>query len=387
MSLNAMKGDSNMGVLRFSGTIEHIQVQVLIDGGSSDNLLQPRIAKFLKLPIEPGPAFRVLVGNGEIMDAEGVIKDLSVKIQGNELRVPVFLLPVAGADVILGASWLATLGPHVADYASLTLKFFLNGKFVTLQGEKVPRPAAAQFHHFKRLHDTDAIAECFTIQWLKSHVVEDIFKELPTDIEPEIAILLHTYKEVFQTPNALTQNRSHNHHIPLIKGSNPVKVKPYRYPHSQKTQIEQMVHEMLQQGIIQPSTSPFSSPIILVKKKDGTWRFCTDYRALNTITVKDSFPIPTVDELLDELFGAKYFSKLDLRSGYHQILLQPEDRHKTAFRTHQGHYEWLVMPFGLTNSPATFQSLMNHIFQHALRRYALVFLMIYSYTVLIGKHI
>jgi hypothetical protein len=124
MSLNAMKGDSNMGVLRFSGTIEHIQVQVLIDGGSSDNFLQPRIAKFLKLPIEPGPAFRVLVGNGEIMDAEGVIKDLSVKIQGNELRVPVFLLPVAGADVILGASWLATLGPHVADYASLTLIFF-----------------------------------------------------------------------------------------------------------------------------------------------------------------------------------------------------------------------------------------------------------------------
>eukprot|EP00253_Pinus_taeda_P033707 PITA_33707 len=158
---------------------------------------------------------------------------------------------------------------------------------------------------------------------------------------------------------------------------------PYRHPKSYRDEIERAIQELLALGHIQPSTSPFASSVVFEKKKDGTLRMYIDCRALNKKTLKNRYPIPRIDELMDELRGARFFSKVDLRSGYHQIRVRGQDIPKTAFRCHYGHFEFLVMPFGLTNALATFQSYMNHIFCSHLRKFVLVFfddILIYNRT-------
>lgn len=131
---------------------------------------------------------------------------------------------------------------------------------------------------------------------------------------------------------------------------------------------------MLAEGLTTPSMSRFASPVLLVKKKDGSWRFCANYRNLSDITVKNKFPMPIVDELLDELARTAYFSKVDLRSRYHQIRMMEQDEYMTTFKTHNGHYQFKVIPFGLATTPGTFQCVMNFIFAPQNRKFVLVFM-------------
>lgn len=206
-------------------------------------------------------------------------------------------------------------------------------------------------------------------------------QEGSTDVSAIIP-LKEEFMDILAEPTSLPPFRdNHNHKIPLKEGSDPINQIPYRYAVYQKNEIDKIVEEMLKSGTIQASSSPYASPVVLVKKKDGSWRLCVDYRGLNGLTIKDRFPILMIEDLMDELGGSQVFSKLDLRAGYHQVRMDPADIHKTTFKTHSGHFEYLVMPFGLTNAPATFQSLMNTVFKEYLRKFVLIFfddILIYS---------
>jgi len=174
--------------------------------------------------------------------------------------------------------------------------------------------------------------------------------------------VIQEFEDVFQSLQGLPPSRSDPFTIELEPGTTPLSKAPYRMAPAEMAELKKQLEDLLGKGFIRPSTSPWGAPVLFVKKKDGSFRLCIDYRELNRVTVKNKYPLPRIDELLDQLRGATCFSKIDLTSGYHQIPIAEADVRKTAFRTRYGHFEFVVMPFGLTNAPAAFMRLMNSVF-------------------------
>lgn len=215
---------------------------------------------------------------------------------------------------------------------------------------------------------------------IPAETIEDQINKHP----PPLRDVLHEYASVFSDlPSGLPPDRPGGHVIPTIPGSRPTAKGMYRLSPAEMQECARQVKELLDKGFIERSASPYAAPILFVGKKDGTLRMCIDYRALNAITVKNKYPLPRIDDLFDQLGGCKYFSALDLQSGYHQIKISEEDVPKTAFRTPMGLYQFRVLSFGLTNAPATFQAEMNRIFGDLIGTCVLVYLddiLIYSKT-------
>lgn len=272
------------------------------------------------------------------------------------------------ADVILGVQWLDTLWEMRVNWKLQWMKIMLEGEWVTIQGDLSLHSAEVSLKSLWKALGKDG--EGIIVEYSGIQRDEAV---IPVTMTGQWRSVLERYAQVFEEPIGLPPSRAKEHAINLEEGAKSVSVRPFRSTQTQKAETEKQIASMLAAGIFQESNSPFSSPVLLVRKKDGSWRFCVDYKALNGVTVADKYLILMIDQLLDELHGARVLSKLDLRSSYHQILVKQSDVPKTAFPTHDGRYEFLVMPFGLSNAPATFQSLMNQIVRPYLWRFVLDF--------------
>ncbi|KAL0548958.1 hypothetical protein IC582_013436 [Cucumis melo] len=369
LSINSVVGLNDPGTMKVRGTLQGKEVVILIDCGATHNFVSEKLVTALQLPIKETAHYGVILGSGTTIQGKGICESVEVQMEDWTVKEDFLPLELGGVDVILGMQWLYSLGVTVCDWKNLTLTFYDNKKKICIKGDPSLTKARVSLKNLVKTweeHDHGYLIECRS---MGIEIAEPItlHKEEKGEIEEKLLPILDQFNDIFEWPEKLPPRRSIEHQIHLKEGTNPVNVRPYRYAYHQKEEMERLVNEMLASRIIRPSASPYSSPVLLVKKKDGSLRFCVDYRALNNVTVPDKFPIPVVEELFDELGGASLFTKIDLKAGYHQIRMIDGDIEKTAFRTHEGHYEFLVMPFGLTNAPATFQSLMNSIFRPYLR--------------------
>ena len=380
LSLHALDGSFNFQTIRLRGSIGKKKLCILIDTGSTHNFISSAMAIKLGCILEIIPELKVSAANGEELTCKEICKGFTWSMQGQSFVTDVLSLPLGNYDLVLGIQWLVELGNIIWNFKELQMRFKMNGRECILQGNKGSRHSVLTISGQKMDKMLNkglqlSMLQCYEVQVGSNTCgTQEVGEaEAKGKVAVEMKEVLDEFRDVFSEPDRLPPHRTNDHKIHLVEEAQPVNIRPYRYGVLQKDVIEKMTQKLMNSGVIQNSSSPFSSPVVLVKKKDVSWRMCIDYRALNRMTLKDKFPIPLIEELLDELHGATVFSKIDLRSGYHQIRMCPDDVFKIAFRTHEGHYEFLVMPFGLTNAPSTFQSLMNNVFKQYLKRFVLVF--------------
>ncbi|KAH0760050.1 hypothetical protein KY290_023543 [Solanum tuberosum] len=327
--LNALTGhNQGENTILVGSTMKKMQLSILIVPGSTHSFIDEHIVQATGHQFSHCPPVRVTVTDGNYVMCTSHCKGFLWKMQGRTFMEDLLINPLGGCDLVLGNDRMKRHNPITFDHEKRCVIIGRKpNKLVfpaLVEGSLKMLSSCSMSRILKKGHAL--IAHLFMMSMMPN-ASEDL-------LDAAVQEVINQYVEVFAEPKSLLPMRSLGHAIPLKPGAMPVSLRPYRYNYNQKDELEKQVNEMLTSGVIQPSQSPFSSPALLVKKKDSTWRFCVDYRGLNDITIKDKYPILIMDDLLDELCGAVIFSKVDLRAGYHPIRMKREDVFKTAFWTH-----------------------------------------------------
>ncbi|GBG81945.1 hypothetical protein CBR_g34128 [Chara braunii] len=380
--------DNNAPLLYIRIQIGQASCSTLLDSGATRNFISQSFMQRAGL----GPEVRRKAHPTTIKLADGRTQQL---LDRYIEAVPVYFAPHAyepvtfdvldtDFDIILGMPWLAR-ADHTVNFHRRTLT--VHDAFGAEVSYTIPPPhpsircqvvTTKSFRATCAYERTEEIGLCF----LRTIEVAD---SPPTDLssDPRVVRLVDEFADVFESPTGVVPDRPISHEVILEVGAVLPKGCIHRMSEEELTVLYAQLDDLLDKGWIRPGSSPYGAPVLFVRKKNKDLRLCIDYRKLNAQTVKNAGPLPRIDDLLERLGGANFFSKLDLMSGYHQISIRPQDRYKTAFKTQYGHFESVVMPFGLTNAPTTFQAAMTNEFRGMLDRFVLVYLddiLVYNWT-------
>jgi hypothetical protein len=332
-----------VAVLMGTFSIRDHPVKILFDSGATNSFISESLVSKLGLhSCHTKESFVVATAGGRI-PSNTLTNVVPLQLGSKTFLTNLIHLGFGGLDVILGMNWLTQ--HQVVLYIATRMV-------------EIHSPTSGQITLY--LPKVEGINPC-------SYAVVTVqLENIPVVCE---------YPDVFLDDlPGMPPDRDIEFVIELQPGTTPISKRPYRMPPKELAELKNQLQELLDKGYIRPSSSPWGSPALFVKKKDGSLRMCVDYRPLNAVTIKNKYPLPHIDVLFDQLASGKVFSKIDLRSGYHQIKIRASDVPKTAFSTRYDLYEFLVMSFGLTNAPAHFMYLMNSVFMNKLGKFVVVFI-------------
>ena len=375
-ALTQKEAETSNSVVTGQIPIANLLCNVLVDSGATHSFISTCMIEKIGRPREVFPiGFSTMLPSGEMMTSKGWVRAVPMIIGGRELYADLIELAIHDYDVILGMDWLSKYCANI-DCRRKVVVFQPEGEEKFMFKGEITGPRTPIISSLKARRMMGKGCQAFLAS------IVDTTKNTPEGIE-DIRVVCE-YPEVFpEDLLGLPPDREIEFMIELAPETTPVSKAPYRMAPAELKELKEQLQELLDKGFIRPSHSPWGAPVLFVKKKDGSMRMCIDYRELNKVTIKNKYPLPRIDDLFDQLQGAAVFSKIDLRSGYHQLRIKESDIPKTAFRTRYGHYEFLVMSFGLTNAPAAFMDLMNRVFKEYLDKFVIVFIddiLIYSKT-------
>ena len=373
--LNALKAKQtkkhpqSKGLMYVEAQVNGMSAKAMIDTGATHNFVSEEEARRLKLRTSKEAGWLKAV-NSIAKPSQGVAHGVTMKIGSWEGKIDFTVAPMDDFKIVIEMDFLRQVRavpiPFLRSMAILEEEAPCMVLPITESKAKTPMLSAMQLEKGLKRNEVTYLAT------LKEDPIDPMRDTMPVEVKKA----LDEFKDVMpsELPKKLPPRREEDHKIELESGAKPPAMGPYRMAPLELEELRRQLNDLLDAGFIQPYKAPYGAPVLFQKKHDGPLRMCIDYRALNKVTVKNKYPIPLIADLFDQLGSAKFFTKLDLRSGYYQVRIAKGDEPKTTCVTRYGSYEFLVMPFGLTNAPATFCTLMNKIFHPFLDKFVVVYL-------------